>query len=65
MLSKDAGFPMGEPGGSQIPLAARVPAWPELESILRRGLAKDPAKRFPSLEALAHEIVQFSTRRST
>lgn len=50
-----------------LPFSARgVPAWPELETILRRGLAKDPAGRFPSLRAMAGEIGQLSsTRRST
>lgn len=33
-----------------------VPAWPQLEEILRRSLAKEPAERFPSLEALASAI---------
>lgn len=50
-----------------LPFSARgVPAWPEFETILRRGLAKDPAERFPSLLAMAGEIGQLSSmRRST
>lgn len=44
-------------GEDPLPFRARgVPAWPELESILLRGLAKDPAGRFPSLSAMANEI---------
>ncbi|MES1242239.1 MAG: protein kinase [Acidobacteriota bacterium] len=44
---------------SQDPLSfgeRGVPAWPQLEEILRRSLAKEPVDRFPSLEALASAI---------
>lgn len=38
-----------------LPFAARgVPAWPEVEAIVGRGLAKQPADRFPDAASLAH-----------
>jgi serine/threonine protein kinase len=41
-------------GNSPLPFAERgVGAWPELEAVLARGLAKSPADRFPSLDAFA------------
>ncbi len=44
-------------GEDPLPFAARGAApWPQLEAILRRGLAKEPTGRFPSLDALADEI---------
>jgi serine/threonine-protein kinase len=37
-----------------VPFAERgIPAWPALEDVLRRGLSKDPADRFPSMAAFA------------
>ena len=37
-----------------LPFAARgVPAWPEVEAVLGRGLAKQPADRFPDVASLA------------
>jgi Protein kinase domain len=39
---------------SALPFAARgVPAWPEVEAVLGRGLAKRPADRFPDVASLA------------
>jgi len=38
-----------------LPFAARgVAAWPEVEAVLGRGLAKQPADRFPDVASLAH-----------
>jgi serine/threonine protein kinase len=40
-----------------LPFAERgVAPWPELEAVLARTLAKDPAARFPSLAALAEAL---------
>lgn len=36
--------------------ARRVPPWPELEQILRRGLDKDPGRRFADLRSLAEAL---------
>lgn len=37
-----------------VPFSRRgAPAWPEVEAVLGRALAKDPADRFPSVEAMA------------
>ena len=37
-----------------LPFTARgLPAWPEVEAVLSRALAKEPGERFPSLAALA------------
>ncbi len=36
-----------------LPFAARgVPSWPEVEAVVARGLAKQPADRFPDVESL-------------
>ncbi|HWN86598.1 MAG TPA: lanthionine synthetase LanC family protein [Vicinamibacterales bacterium] len=44
-------------------LAARgVADWPELEACLFRGLAKDPADRFPSTKALAEALERIAIR---
>jgi hypothetical protein len=40
-----------------LPFAERgVPPWPEVEAILRRGLEKDPARRFASMRELAEAL---------
>jgi hypothetical protein len=45
-----------------LPFAARgVPAWPEVEAVVGRGLAKQPADRFPDVASLARA---FSLARS-
>jgi hypothetical protein len=37
-----------------LPFAARgIPAWPEVEAVVGRGLAKQPADRFPDVASLA------------
>jgi serine/threonine-protein kinase len=37
-----------------LPFAERgVPAWPEVEAVLARALAKEPGERFPTLAAMA------------
>jgi serine/threonine-protein kinase len=40
-----------------LPFAKRnLPPWPEVEAILTRALAKDPAQRFPSMRAFADAL---------
>jgi eukaryotic-like serine/threonine-protein kinase len=40
-----------------VPFARRgMPPWPDLEEVLLRGLAKEPADRFPSMDAFAQAI---------
>lgn len=42
---------------SPLPFDARgVPPWPEVESVLRRALDKDPAQRFPSVREMANAL---------
>ncbi|MCA9655383.1 MAG: serine/threonine protein kinase [Myxococcales bacterium] len=43
------------------PRGARVPAW--LGRLVRRGLAKDPSKRYPSVQALIDALIQGAGRR--
>ncbi len=43
------------------PRGARVPAW--LGRVVRRGLAHDPARRFPSVDALLDALIQAAGRR--
>jgi serine/threonine-protein kinase len=48
-----------------IPLRARCPeASPELESILRKCLCKDPSRRYRNVEELAQELVPFGLATS-
>jgi serine/threonine-protein kinase len=47
--------------GSPLPFAERgAAAWPELEAVLGRALARNPADRFPSLAALAEALRSLS-----
>ncbi len=39
---------------SALPFSARgVPSWPQVEAVVRRGLAKEPADRFPDVASVA------------
>ncbi len=44
-----------------LPFAERgADPWPEVEAVLRRALAKDPAERFPSMAELAAALVEIT-----
>ncbi|MCA9709068.1 MAG: tetratricopeptide repeat protein, partial [Myxococcales bacterium] len=43
------------------PLRARVPVW--LGRLVRRGLAREPERRYPSMEALLAALIQGAARR--
>ncbi len=46
-------------GAAPLPFAARgAAAWPELEAVLGRALAKSPGERFPSLDALGAALAE-------
>jgi predicted Ser/Thr protein kinase len=44
-----------------LPFTARgVPAWPEVEAVVRRGLARQPGERFSDVASLAHAFASAS-----
>ena len=50
-------------GSPPLPFAERgAAAWPELEAVLARGLAKSPADRFPSLDDFAAALSAIEPR---
>ncbi len=54
-------FNMNRERFTSPPRGTRVPVW--LGRLVRRGLALDPSRRYPSMEALLHALIQGAARR--